>query len=424
MRIRISNGHIVDPANGIDATGDVCIVKNKIVSVLETNPDFSADQHIDATAKLVCPGFIDLCARFREPGQEHKATIASESLAAASTGITAVCYPPDTQPVIDTPAVVELIHQRMQSVNKTRIYPLGALTYALEGERLAEMRTLKNAGCVGVSNAYMPIVNSEVLRRAMEYAASNDITIFLHPEDHHLHNNGVAHEGAVSTRLGLPPIPATAETVAISRALLLLEQTGVKVHFCRLSTAKSVTMIAEAKQAGLPVTADVGICHLHLTESDVDDYNTNCHIKPPLRSEEDKEALRIGIVEGVIDAVCSDHQPHDDDAKAAPFSETEPGASTIELLLPLIADLVIKKIILLNEAITVLTVNPARILGLDLGSLSIGAKADISIIDLGQAWTVDKNLLLSAGKNTPFHGWQVTGKVTHTLLNGEVVFAE
>ena len=183
-------------------------------------------------------------------------------------------------------------------------------------------------------------------------------------------------------------------------------------------------MIAEAKQAGLPVTADVGLCHLHLTEADVDGYNTNCHIRPPLRSAEDKQALRRGIVEGTIDAVCSDHQPHDDDAKAAPLSETEPGASTIELLLPLVADLVNRKILSLNAAITVLTVNPARILGLDLGSLSIGAKADISIIDLGQAWTVDKNHLLSAGKNTPFHGWQVTGKVTHTLLNGEVVFAE
>ncbi|MFQ5659477.1 MAG: dihydroorotase [Gammaproteobacteria bacterium] len=424
MRRRISNGRIIDPANGIDALGDICIDDDHIVSVLKSPADFSPDQEINAVGMLVCPGFVDLCARLREPGQEQKANIASESLAAAGAGITTICCPPDTQPVIDTSAVVELIHQRAEAINKTRIYPLGALTHALEGQRLADMHTLKRAGCAGVSNANRPVENTEVLRRAMEYAASFDITLFLHPEDHYLRNHGVVHEGPVSTRLGLPPIPSTAETIAISRALLLMEQTGVKVHFCRISSRRSVSMIAEARQAGLPVSADVGICYLRLSEENVDNYNTNCHMIPPLRARSDMQALREGVEEGVIDAVCSDHQPHDDDAKSAPFSETEPGASTLDLLFPLLNELVNDDALSLNHAIAVLTVNPARILGLELGTLSIGADADITIINPGKKWQVDKANLLSAGKNTPFDGWELTGKVTHTLLRGRIVYAE
>jgi dihydroorotase len=422
VRLRIKNGRIVDPANQLDEKGDICVAEGKIVSVLKKEADFSADQEIDARDKLVCPGLVDLCARLREPGQEHKATIESESCAAISSGITSICCPPDTQPVIDTAAVAELIHQRAEMVNKLRIFPLGALTHGLRGEHLAEMHALKHAGCVGVSNAYADIANTDVLRHALEYADSCNMTVFIQAEDHYLGHHGVAHEGAISTRLGLPAIPETAETIAVSRALLLIEQIGGRTHFCRLSSARSITLISEAKKAGLPVSADVGICHLHLSEMDIDAYNTDCHLRPPLRSQRDKEALCQGIVSGAIDAICSDHQPHDEDAKASPFSETEAGASTIELLFPLVLDLVNKQIFSLSDAIASLTSKPAAILGLDAGTLSPGKAADIAIIDLEKHFSVDRKQLLSAGKNTPFQGWELHGLVTEVLFNGRLVY--
>lgn len=422
MRIRIHNGHIIDPANRIDGPGNVYMENDRIIEVTDQALEFNPDLDIDAQGKLVCPGFIDLGARFREPGQEHKATIAGESRAAVSAGVTTICYPPDTNPVIDSSAVVELIHQRTAALDLTRIYPLGALTHNLKSERLADISTLVEAGCIGVSNADKPIENSELLRRALEYAAGFDITVFIQAEDFYLRNNGVMHEGAISTRLGLPPIPETAETLAVNRTLLLVEQVGARVHFCRLSSARSVSMIAGAKQAGLPVSADVGICYLHLTERDVDNYNVNCHLNPPLRTERDRQGLRQGIRDGSIDAVCSDHQPHDDDAKAAPFSITEPGASTIEVLFPLLNELVRSGDLSMPEAIAALTVNPARILGLELGSLGMGCKADVAIIASDQKWRLDKNKLFSAGKNTPFDGREMIGKVTHTIIDGRLVY--
>ena len=421
MRLRIRNGHIVDPANGIDAVGDICIAAGRIVSVPGTNTEFAADRTIDAAAKLVIPGIVDLCARFREPGAEHKATIASESKAAASAGITSICCPPDTRPVIDTPAVVELIHQRAE-LNHTRIYALGALTHGLAGERLAEMKTLMLAGCVGVSNGIQSIRNTEVLRRAMEYAAGFAIPVYFYPEDYYLRNDGVIHEGATSTRLGLPPIPATAESVAVSQALLLLEQAGGRLHIGRLSSARSVELIAAAKQRGLPVTADTGICYLHLCDTDIGNYDTSRHVIPPLRGQQDRQVLREALAQGVIDAVCSDHQPHDDDAKAAPFSETEPGASTIEVLFPLLYRLVAEGCLTLTQAVAAVTATPAGILGIEQGTLSVGADADLAIIDLNRTCTVSREQMLSNGKNTPFTGWQLTGQVTHTLVHGRMVY--
>ena len=421
MRLRIRNGHIVDPANGIDAVGDICIAAGRIVSVPGANTEFAADRTIDAAAKLVIPGIVDLCARFREPGAEHKATIASESKAAASAGITSICCPPDTRPVIDTPAVVELIHQRAE-LNHTRIYALGALTHGLAGERLAEMKTLMLAGCVGVSNGIQSIRNTEVLRRAMEYAAGFAIPVYFYPEDYYLRNDGVIHEGATSTRLGLPPIPATAESVAVSQALLLLEQAGGRLHIGRLSSARSVELIAAAKQRGLPVTADTGICYLHLCDTDIGNYDTSRHVIPPLRGQQDRQVLREALAQGVIDAVCSDHQPHDDDAKAAPFSETEPGASTIEVLFPLLYRLVAEGCLTLTQAVAAVTATPAGILGIEQGTLSVGADADLAIIDLNRTCTVSREQMLSNGKNTPFTGWQLTGQVTHTLVHGRMVY--
>jgi dihydroorotase len=422
MRILINDGRLLDPANKLDGKQDLYIADGKIVGIKKKPDGFESDLSINANGNIVLPGLVDLCARLREPGYVHKATFQSECHAANSSGITTICCPPDTNPVIDTTAVVDLIQQRTRNVNRTNVYPLAALTLGLKGEYLSEMDTLRRAGCIGVSNALAPIESTEVLRRAFEYAHSCGLTVFFFAEDYSLKNNGVAHEGPVSTRLGLPAIPETAETVALSRALLLVEQTQVKAHFCRLSSARSVSMIATAQEQGLPVTADVGICNLHLTEMDIADYNSDCHLQPPLRNERDRQGLIDGINKGVITAVCSDHQPHDADAKAAPFSQTEAGASTIEHLLPLMLHLVNRKEIKLEQAISVLTSQPANILGIDKGTLAVGSDADICILDLDSSNSVDKESLLSAGKNTPFKGWELPGQVAHTLFNGVVVF--
>lgn len=424
MRLKISHGRIIDPINNIDQTADLFIEDGRILGVGKAPKNFKADQEIDASKLIVCPGLVDLCARLGEPGQEQKATIASETRAAAASGITSICCPPDTIPVIDTPAVVELILQRASSSQHSRVFPLGAMTHGLQGEALAEMDALKSAGCIGVSNAYSAITDSEVLRRALEYAVTCDITVHLYCEDSFLRNQGVAHEGPISTRLGLPAIPETAETVAISRALLLTEQTGARVHFCRISASRSIELIAEAKSRGLNITADVSIAHLHLTDMDVSTFNTDCFLLPPLRSQRDKEGLRAGLANGTITAICSDHQPHESDAKAAPFSMTEPGASTIEVLLPLTMQLVREKSLTLQQAITALSSAPAAIAGIDAGSLSVGAPADVCIFDPDAAWTVTKKSLLSAGKNTPFAEWEMTGKVTHTVINGNIVYSQ
>ncbi len=424
MRISIENGRLLDPANKLDGKQDLFIADGKIVGIKKKPDGFKSDLQINAKDKIVLPGLVDLCARLREPGLEHKATFQTELHAANSSGITSICCPPDTNPVIDTPAVVELIRQRTRDTNRANIYPLGALTHGLKGERLAEMHTLKQAGCIGVSNALAPIENTEVLRRTFEYANSCDLTVFLYAEDNALKNKGVAHEGPLSTRLGLPAIPETAETVAISRALLLVEQTNVRVHFCRLSSARGVKLIKTAQTQGLPVTADVAICNLHLTEMDIADYNSDCHLQPPLRSERDRQGLIEGINDGTISAVCSDHQPHDADAKSAPFSLTETGASTIEHLLPLMLHLVNRNDLKLEQAISLLTSQPANILAIDKGSLGIDKDADLCILGPDTSISVDKDKLLSAGKNSPFKGWELQGMISHTIFNGDVVFTQ
>ena len=423
MRISIENGRLLDPSNNLDQKQDIFIVDGKIVSFKKKPDDFKPDIVVDAKNKIILPGLVDLCARLREPGLEKKGNFSSELYAANSSGITSVSVPPDSTPVIDTPAVVEFIHQRAREINRANVYPLGALTQKLKGEQLAEMYLLKEAGCIGISNALSAIENTEVLRRAFEYANSCDLTIFIYPEDQKITNNGVVHEGAISTRLGLPAIPETAETIAISRALLLIEQTNIRAHFCHLSSARGVQLIREARKQGIRVTADVSICNLHLTDMDIADYDSNCHVKPPLRSERDRMGLIEGIHDQTISAVCSDHQPHEANAKSAPFSLTEPGASTIEHLLPLMLHLVNKNEIELNQAISLITSEPAKILGISKGTIEKNRNADLCIYDPKSNVNINKNNMLSAGKNTPFNGWELQGKVTHTLLNGEVVFS-
>lgn len=398
------------------------IANDRILTVGSVSADVQVDHEIDATGKIVCPGLIDLQARLREPGQEHKGTIASETRAAASAGITTLCCPPDTDPVIDTEAVAELIYHRAQTAGHARVLPLGALTVGLAGEHLGEMQALHAAGCVAMSNGRQTITNTLVMRRALEYAATLDLTVMLHAQDPWLTNKGCVHEGALSTRLGLAGIPESAETVALGRDLMLIEQTGVKAHFGQLSSARAVEMIAKAQAKGLPVSADVSAHQLYLTEMDVGDFDSQCHLLPPLRSQRDKDALRTALSKGILSAIVSDHQPHDTDAKLAPFAATEPGMSALETLLPLTLRLVDEKVCTLNDAIAHLSSRPAEVLGIQEGTLTENTRADICIFDAEKYWTVSSESLLSHGKNTPLTDWEMKGKVTHTFLNGKLVY--
>jgi len=421
MGVHIKNGRVVDPANHVDAVQDVYIVNGKIAALGKPPEDFSAQLVIDATGQIVCPGFVDLCVRLREPGYEHKGNIATESRAAAKGGVTTVCCPPDTNPVVDTPGMIEYIQERALEVGLTHIEVLGALTQSLKGKQLSEMYGLKKAGCIGVSNAYHDI-NQQVMRRAMEYAASAGLTVFINAEDASLSAGGCAHEGQVSVRLGLPGIPESAETIAVSRELQLIELTGVRAHFSHLSTAKAARMIAEAQRDGLPVTADVSIAHLFLTEMDIGYFDSNCRVKPPLRTQRDMEALRTALSQGCISAICSDHQPHDVDAKLAPFPSCQPGISSIETLLPLTLRLVEMEILSLSDAIACISSQPAGILGIEAGQLTVESPADICIFDPGRHWDFSRSQMVSFGKNSPFIGWEFTGCVTHTILDGRLVY--
>lgn len=422
MRITISNGEIIDPANNLHQTGDIFIDQGRIVGVGQCPDNFIAEQKIDASQQIVCPGLIDLCAYLYEPGQEHKATIYSETAAAAASGITTICCLPDTVPVIDEPSVVELVLRRSANSQQSKVFPIGALTDGLKGKALAAIDTLKSAGCIAVSNANIPINDTEVLRRALEYAKTCNLTVHLYCQDGFLSKNGVMHEGIMSVRLGLSGIPAVAETIAISRALLLIEQIGTRVHFCRISTASGLSLIADAKSRGLEISADVSIANLHLTDVDVNTFNTDCFILPPLREEQDKEALRAGLTNGTISNICSNHQPHQSSSKNVPFSMAEPGASTIEMLLPLTLSLVQETSLTMSQAIAALTSLPAHIIGAASGNLSVGTCADICIFDPQAVWTVDRNKLLSAGKNTPFDSWSMRGQVTHTIIDGNIIY--
>lgn len=421
MRIAICGGRLIDPARRIDAILDLFVAEGRIVGVGRPPDGFAAERIVDARNRVVCPGLIDLCARLREPGQEHKATIASETQAAAAAGITTLVYPPDTDPVIDEPSVVELIRRRAKSAGHARVLTLGALTHRLRGERLAEMAALKDAGCIGVGDGGRPVSNTLVLRRALEYAATFDLTVFLTPLDPWL-GHGVAHEGPVGTRMGLPGIPAAAETGIIARDLELVRDIGVRVHFGRLSCARSVELVARAQSEGLSVTADVAVHQLHLTEIDLTGFDSRCHVRPPLRGLRDRDALRAGLSSGVLGAVCSDHQPHEPDAKQAPFGDTEPGISGLDTLLALSLRLVRDETLPLSAALERLTSGPARILGLDGGHLGVGASADVCVFDPDADWRVTTDTLRSRGQNTPFLGWELQGRVTHTLLEGRIVY--
>ena len=420
--LTIRGGRIVDPANGVDAVGDLHIASGRIAAIGDPPAEFSAERVIDADGCIVCPGLVDLCARLRQPGLEQKATIASETRAAVASGITTLCCPPDTLPPVDTPAVAQLIRRIADECGLARLLPAGALTQGLEGAQISEMAALQRAGCPVMSNADRPIRNTRVQRRALEYASTYGLTAFLHPSDAYLSEGGLVHEGLLSTRLGLPGIPEAAETVAVARDLALAEQTGARIHFRGLSTARATEMLAEARVRGIPVTADVGAHQLFLTELDLTSYNADAHVIPPLRTLADRDALRAALAAGEIAAICSDHQPHEPDAKLDPFPQTEPGISALETLLPLTLRLVREGVLELSAALACLTSNPARILGLPLGRLQPKTTADVCIFDPEARWIPGPDTLVSRGHNSPFLGVEMMGRVEWTLLGGRVVF--
>lgn len=421
MGLRITGGRVVDPGNDVDEIIDLYVEDGAVAGLGRAPRAFRADRTIPAKGLIVAPGLVDLCAYLREPGFEHKATIASEARAAVCSGFTTVCCPPDTQPVIDTPAVVELIHHRAKLARAASVVCLGALTQQLAGQVLAEMAALKAIGCVGVSNARMPVKDTVVLRHAMEYAATVGLTVFVQPEDAWLGRAGRMHEGAVSTRLGVPPIPETAETIEVARILLLCEQTGARTHFGRLSAARSLKLINEARRRRLPVSADTGLAYLHMIDADVGEFDAHYHVRPPFRAARDRAALIRGVRNREIEAVCSDHQPHEPDAKAAPFGSTEPGMSGLDTFIPLLLELVARGELSLSRAIEVTSIGPARILDLDVGHLGVGAPADITLIDPKLEWSCDPEAMASAGKNTPLAGRRLVGRAVMTLVAGRVV---
>ncbi|MFZ2524842.1 MAG: dihydroorotase [Candidatus Ferrigenium altingense] len=422
MNIHIKNGRLIDPKNKIDTQQDLFIAAGRIAALGTAPAGFAADRVIDASGLVVAPGLIDLAARLREPGYEYRATLESEMEAAVAGGITSLACPPDTDPPLDEPGLVEMLKHRAKNLNQAHVYPVAALTSALKGQELTEMAELADAGCVAFSQADAPLTDTRVLLRAMQYAATFDFSVWLRPQDSFLAKNGVAHDGEVATRCGLPAIPVCAETIALSTMLALAQETGVKLHICRISSAAGVELIRAAKQQGLAVTCDVSMNHVHLSEMDIGFFDPNCHLVPPLRSLRDRTALRAGLLDGTIDAICSNHAPVDEDAKQLPFAEAEAGATGLELLLPLVLKWAQQEKLTLSGALAKTTLQPAQILGLDAGHLSVGAAADVCVFDPEMYWKVEPAALKSQGKNTPFTGLEVQGRVCYTLVDGQIVY--
>lgn len=419
-RIHIRGGRLVDPKSGLDEKRDLYVADGRVVGAGAAPGGFRADRTIDATGLVVAPGLVDLAARLREPGLEYKATLESEMLAAVAGGVTTLACPPDTDPPLDEPGLVEMLTRRARSLNLASVYPVGALTAKLEGERLTEMAELSDHGCVAFSQADAPIADTQVLWRALQYAATFGFAVWLRPQDAYLARNGVAHDGEFATRLGLPGIPAVAETVAVGTILQLVRVTGTRVHLCRLSTAEGVAMVRAAKREGLPVTCDVAVHHLHLSDLDIGYFDSHAHVIPPFRSQRDRDALRAGVADGAIDAVCSDHTPVDEDAKQTPFGESEPGATGLELLLPLALKWGDEMRVPLARTLASVTSSPARVLGIDAGHLGVGAPGDVCIFDAGAHFKVAAGALRSQGKNTPYLGYELPGVVRYTLVRGDV----
>ena len=402
---------------------DLFVAEGCIAGIDKVPKGFEADGIVDASGCVVCPGLVDLSARLREPGYEYRATLESEMAAAAAGGVTSLACPPDTDPPLDEPGLVEMLKHRARLPEFAHVYPVGALTVRLAGERLTEMAELAEAGCRAFGQANVAIVDTQVLLRAMQYAATFDFPVWLQAQDPFLARNGVAHDGEVATRLGLTGIPVSAETIALATILQLARETGGRVHLTRISSAAGIEMIAAARRSGIPATCDVAVHHLHLCDHDIGNFSPHARLDPPLRAQSDRTALRRGLADGTINAVCSDHTPVDDDAKQRPFAEAEPGATALELLLPLTLKWAAEMKLPLLKALARVTCDPAAILGIEAGTLSVGAPADICVFDPKDHFRVSRQTLHSQGKNTPFLGLELPGRVRYTLIDGHLAYS-
>lgn len=434
MNILVTNGRVVDPASGLDRHGDVAIAGGRIVSIGDVPADFAAERTIDATGCVVAPGLVDLAARLREPGYEHEGMLESELAAAVAGGVTSLVCPPDTDPVLDEAGLVEMLQFRARKLRRSRLFPLGALTRDLAGEVLAEMAALTDAGCVGFSQADVPLGSTQVLQRALSYASTFGYTVWLRPQDRDL-GRGVAASGALATRLGLAGVPVAAETIALFTIFELMKSTGARVHLCRLSSAAGVALVRAAKAEGLPVSCDVSINSLHLTENDIGFFDSRARLEPVLRQQRDRDALSAALADGTIDALVSDHTPVEADAKTLPFAESEPGATGLELLLPLALQWGETSGAGLARALEVVTSAPARLLAsgpatqvapslAQIGRLAAGGVADLCVFDPELEWQVLPAALRSQGKHTPFSGYALRGAVRHTLVDGRLVHGD
>jgi dihydroorotase len=438
MKLHIKNGRLVDPANNIDAPRDLFIVYGVVAAVGEAPDGFVADRTIDAAGLVVAPGLVDLSARLREPGYEYKATLESEMQAAMQGGVTSLVCPPDTDPVLDEPGLVEMLKHRARGLNQAHVHPLGALTMGLKGKALTEMAELTEAGCIGFAQAEEPIEDTNVLLRALQYAKTFEYTVWLRPQDAHIGRGGIAHAGPLASRLGLAGVPVMSETIALHTIFELVRATGARVHLCRVSSAAGIELVRAAKKEGLPVTCDVGAHHIHMTDADIGFFDSNARVTPPFRSQRDREAIRAGLYDGVIDAICSDHTPVDDDEKLLPFGEASPGATGLELLLSLALkwadDYAAGQHRIdsgavgtpnpgpLSRALAKVTCEAARVAGLAAGQLAPGAAADIVLFDPAARWIVNAAALASQGKHTPFAGYEMTGQVMTTIVAGRVAY--
>lgn len=430
MKLLIKGGRVIDPASNRDEIADLAIAAGRIVAIGKLPADFAPNRVVEAAGCIVAPGLLDLALRLREPGHEHEGMLESEMAAAVAGGVTSLACPPDTDPVLDEPGLVEMLKYRAEKLHQARVFPVGALTRGLQGEILTEMAELTEAGCVAFGQADVSLVNTQVLQRALQYASTYGYTVWLRPNDHYL-GQGVAASGALATRLGLSGVPVAAETIALNTLFDLMRATGARVHLCRLSSAAGVALVRAAKDEGLPLTCDVSINSLHLTDNDIGYFDSRMRLTPPLRQQADRDALREALADGTIDALVSDHTPVDEDAKMLPFAEAEPGATGVELLLSLALKWGQESGVGLTRALAVLSSEPARVLGNALGTLQasagqlvVGGVADVCVFDPQAEWTVLPEALRSQGKHTPFAGYELPARVRCTIVGGQIAYQQ
>ncbi len=430
--ILIKNGHIVDPSQDIDAVGDILIENGKIIELRVKSSESGVKDNsklktqnsklkiIDATGLSVLPGLVDMHVHLREPGFDYKETIKTGTMAAVKGGITSVCCMPNTNPVNDNETVTEFILRKTYAEGACYVYPVGAITKGQKGEELAEMGMMKDAGCVAFSDDGRPVMSSLIMRRALEYSKAFNVPVISHCEDMNLSEGGVVNEGRLSAQMGLKGIPSASEDVMVARDIILAELTGGRLHIAHVSTEGSVRLIRQAKERGVNVTAETCPHYFTITEDSVKGYNTNAKVNPPLRTQKDVEAIIKGLKDGTIDAIATDHAPHHRDEKLQEFDKAPSGISGFETALSLSLRLVYEGILTMSQLVEKMALVPARILGIDAGTLKVGFDADIAIVDMNKEFKVESEKFLSKGKNTPFEGWTLKGMPVITICKGKV----